>query len=183
MVCAEDIRADVLQTLPSGDGTDDAELAAASADAATAASREAAMGDPHTNDYMQTAKAKAKAKTVENRMKAAFIETNFLSSYIDMLHAGLAPPQQLAITVLHPPSRPASLPEAVRVAFLQTLGQFSMLSPAQAHWVQEFVLKTTAEQAGGTLTTLYSLGILLVVRRRVCTVGLDVCRWHFLRSA
>jgi hypothetical protein len=164
MVCAEDIRADVLQTLPARDGGDDAVLSAAASSDAAAVSGDAAAGDPHTNDYMQTAKAKAKAKTVEDRMKAAFIETNFLSSYVDMLHAGL----MSSLPAL--PTRPA-LPEAVRVTFLQTLGQFSMMSPLQARWLQDFALTATGGQTCGTLTTLYSLGILLLVRRP-CTDSL-----------
>ena len=124
MVCAEDIHRDVQLTIADGTsvvgGTDD--IVNAEAIPAGAAAAEAAAGGavdaPPDNDYMQNAKAKAAASKVEDRMKRAFVESNFLSSYIGMLDFGL----RLAPTV-----GPASFPSRVPAAVPQPLPHSCLL--------------------------------------------------------
>lgn len=114
-VTAEDISADVRQSLDI-ESESDKGFGSARPDSGEKVS---------SSDYMHKAKVVAEAKKLEDQIQAAFVESNFLSSYVGMLQHGLQMSPGQGSTQL-------SLPTPVHVSLLSALAQFGMSSAAQA---------------------------------------------------
>eukprot|EP00750_Incisomonas_marina_P030045 INCI7259.11.p1 GENE.INCI7259.11~~INCI7259.11.p1 ORF type:complete len:715 (-),score=113.01 INCI7259.11:975-3119(-) len=122
-VTAEDISADVRQSL-NVEGGLVKDLGSA---------RPNSENEASSSDYMHKAKVVAEAKKLEDRIQAAFVESNFLSSYVGMLQHGLkmSPGQGTNL----------SLPAHVQVSLLSALAQFGMSSAAQAQKLLAYTMQ------------------------------------------